>query len=54
MKNLQKCGSLMRGLAAGLAVLSCLGVAKATPYASCITNTAGTNVSFYLNEGAEP
>src|ERR1700722_5816500 len=50
MKKLQKCGSLMRGLAAGLAVLSCVGVAKATPFASCVTNTAGT-ISFYLNEG---
>jgi hypothetical protein len=50
MKNLQKCGSWMRGLAAGLAVLSCVGVAKATPFASCVTNNAGT-ISFYLNEG---
>lgn len=44
----------MRGLAVGLAVFGCVTGAKATPYASCLTNytAGGTNfVSFYLNEG---
>ncbi|HZV36858.1 MAG TPA: hypothetical protein VFB72_19940, partial [Verrucomicrobiae bacterium] len=47
-------GSIIRGMALGLAVLSFATVAKASPYASCITNfvVGGvTNVSFYLNEG---
>ncbi len=48
MKNLHKCGFFLRGLAAGMAVLSCTGVAKAIPFASCITNSSGT-ISFYMN-----
>ncbi len=44
-------GWLLRGLAAGLAVLSCVTVAKAHPYASGVT-VSGGNVSFILNESA--
>ena len=40
----------MRSLAASLAVFACVSVAKAIPFASCITNS-GNNVSFLLNEG---
>lgn len=49
MKKLMKASSVIRGLALGCAVVSLARMAKATPYASCITNNAGT-VSFYLNE----
>ena len=50
MKKLPIGSSFIRGLASGLAVFACVSVAKATPFASCITNTAGT-ISYYLNEG---
>ncbi len=49
MKILAKFGSSLCSLAVAFAVLSLASVARATPYASCITNTAGT-ISFYLNE----
>lgn len=42
--------SLLRTGAAVLALSSLIGVAKATPYASCITNTGSGNIKFYLNE----
>jgi hypothetical protein len=50
MKKPQNARSIIRGITAGLALLSCVPLAKATPFASCITNNAGT-ISFYLNEG---
>jgi hypothetical protein len=45
--------SILRGLALALAVtaLACY-TARAVPYASCVTNNAGT-VSYYLNEAAD-
>src|ERR1700722_6766518 len=50
MKKLQKGGLFLRGLAAtALALAALTPVAKAVPFASCITNTSGT-ISFYLNE----
>ena len=50
MKKLHLLRSRLFGLAVATAVLSCVGLAKASPFASCITNNAGT-ISFYLNEG---
>src|ERR1022692_2451082 len=41
--------SLLKSLAVGTAVLGLVTMAKATPYASCITNGNNT-VGFYLNE----
>src|SRR5579885_1258151 len=49
MNRHKNSGSVIRGLALGIAALSCATVSKATPFASCITNSAGT-ISFYLNE----
>jgi hypothetical protein len=49
MKRSQKVGSRLCKLAGVLVALSLAPMAKATPYASCITNTSGT-ISFYLNE----
>lgn len=41
----------MRGLAVGLAVIGCVSVAKATPFASGITNIGGTGtIQFIMNE----
>ena len=51
MKKLLKCGSLLRGLSAGLAVLLGVAGANAHPYASGLTNNAGT-IFFILNESA--
>src|ERR1019366_3769968 len=45
--------STLRGLVLALAItLLSSYVARAVPYASCITNNAGT-VSYYLNEAAD-
>ena len=44
-------GSILRGLAAGLAVLSCVSIVRAHPYASGVT-VSGGSVSFILNESA--
>jgi len=51
MKKPKTIGSILRGVAAGLAVLSCVSVARAHPYASGVT-VSGGNVSFILNESA--
>src|ERR1035441_4086696 len=54
MKNTTTLSSrpTLRGLVLALAVIALSGVlARAVPYASCITNNAGT-VSYYLNEPA--
>src|ERR1700677_3920979 len=53
MKKLQKGGSFVRGLAAGLAVMACASVTHASPYASAVTNIVlnGSNyVQFIVNE----
>ena len=53
MKKLQTGGSLIRGLAVGLAVMACASVTHASPYASAILNTNlnGSNyVQFIINE----
>ncbi|HEX3800598.1 MAG TPA: hypothetical protein VH413_18035 [Verrucomicrobiae bacterium] len=44
--------ALLRGCCSALAVLSFISLAKANPYASGITNLAGGQVSFVLNENA--
>jgi hypothetical protein len=51
MKKSRTGGSILHGLAAGLAVLSCVSIARAHPYASGVT-VSGGNVSFVLNESA--
>lgn len=52
MDMLYLCGAVgLRRIATGLAFLSLIACAKANPYASGITNTAGT-ISFILNESA--
>jgi hypothetical protein len=50
MKKLHKRGSFIRGLAAGIVILGSVSVAKAIPYASCITNLGGGNIQFFVNE----
>lgn len=53
MKKLQKINSLIRGAAVGLAVVGCIGTAKAIPFASGATNITigGSNyVTFIMNE----
>ena len=53
MKKLQKISSLIRGVAVGLAVIGCIGTAKAVPFASGITNVTigGSNyITFHINE----
>jgi len=52
MKILAKFGSSLCSLAVAFAVLSLASVARAHPYASGITNNAGTSISYYLNEAA--
>jgi hypothetical protein len=52
MNKLQLNPPLPQSLAIGMAVLSCISIAKAHPYASGITNSAGT-IKFILNESAD-
>jgi len=51
MKKLQKSGSFLRGLLAGIGVMACVTSSQAAPYASCITNLGGGVIQFDMNEG---
>src|SRR5580704_8175368 len=51
MKKLPTGVSLIRGMAAGLAIMSCVLAAHASPFASGITNSSGT-IKYILNEAA--
>src|ERR1017187_340862 len=52
MKRPQSWSWLGRGVAASLAALSCVSIAKAHPYASGVINNSGA-VQFILNEDAD-
>jgi hypothetical protein len=49
MRIIQK-STVLGGVAAGLTFLASALTAKATPFASCITNDGAGNMTFYLNE----